>query len=50
MANEVIKAIQRNQTTDQPVLLFFELIGNDVCNGHHTFDTVQIMIFFKKQK
>jgi len=23
MANEVIKAIQRNQTTDQPVLLFF---------------------------
>ena len=23
-----------------PVLLFLELIGNDVCNGHHTFDTM----------
>eukprot|EP00388_Colpodella_angusta_P034611 GDKK01033244.1.p1 GENE.GDKK01033244.1~~GDKK01033244.1.p1 ORF type:complete len:559 (-),score=100.88 GDKK01033244.1:258-1934(-) len=30
----------RNQATDKPVLAFFAMIGNDVCNGHHTFDTM----------
>jgi len=26
--------------TDKPVLLWLSLIGNDVCNGHPTFDTM----------
>jgi len=26
-----IKALKRNQTTDNPLIMFLELIGNDVC-------------------
>jgi len=33
-----IKALSRNQTTDHPLLIFLELIGNDVCSGHEDFD------------
>ncbi|GAM17791.1 hypothetical protein SAMD00019534_009660 [Acytostelium subglobosum LB1] len=32
------QTIARNQETDAPVLLFLELIGNDVCSSHHDFD------------
>jgi acyloxyacyl hydrolase len=30
----IVNALGRNQQLDQPVLVFFALIGNDVCNGH----------------
>jgi len=33
-----IKALARNQTNDHPLLIFLELIGNDVCSGHEDFD------------
>eukprot|EP01027_Heterolobosea_sp_BB2_P014562 GEZU01020901.1.p1 GENE.GEZU01020901.1~~GEZU01020901.1.p1 ORF type:complete len:330 (-),score=104.82 GEZU01020901.1:393-1382(-) len=36
----VIKSLARNQQTDAPLLVIFELVGNDVCSGHHTFDTM----------
>lgn len=31
-----IKAVRRNQATDHPLLVVFEFVGNDVCNGHPT--------------
>lgn len=34
------ESLVRNQTIDHPVLLVLELIGNDVCTPHHTFDRV----------
>ncbi len=42
MASDVVMSIGRNQTLDKPALVFFELVGNDVCSGHHTFDTVSV--------
>ena len=30
----IINGMSRNQETDNPALVFFALIGNDVCNGH----------------
>ena len=30
----IINALQRNPKADQPLLVFYALIGNDVCNGH----------------
>jgi len=35
---ENIMRISRVQATDHPVLIFLELIGNDVCSGHEDFD------------
>jgi acyloxyacyl hydrolase len=32
----IIQTLARNPKEDKPLLLFLELIGNDVCNGHHT--------------
>jgi len=32
--NGVINALQRNASTDAPLLVIYALIGNDVCNGH----------------
>jgi acyloxyacyl hydrolase len=32
--NGVINALQRNASTDTPLLVIYALIGNDVCNGH----------------
>ncbi len=40
MSRDIVTALQRNQTLDNPVLLILELIGNDVCSGHHDFDHV----------
>jgi acyloxyacyl hydrolase len=37
--NGVIAALQRN-LTDAPALVFYALIGNDVCNGHAGFDSM----------
>jgi len=36
--NNIKKALKRNPNLDYPVYLNFELIGNDVCNGHAGFD------------
>jgi len=35
---DLAKTLSRNKTTDHPVLLTFELIGNDVCTGHQDFN------------
>jgi len=35
-----IQALARNQEDDQPLLMFLELVGNDVCNHHHGFDSM----------
>jgi len=48
MASGIIQSLSRNQTLDKPVLLFFELVGNDVCSGHHTFDTMTTPAVFKQ--
>jgi acyloxyacyl hydrolase len=34
MQRDISRTLARNQTLDQPLLLFFALVGNDVCNGH----------------
>lgn len=39
----IVNDLARNQTTDAPLLAFYALIGNDVCNGHpgnESFTTV----------
>ena len=38
MADRIVKSFSRHGTKDNPVLLTFALIGNDVCNGHHDMD------------
>jgi acyloxyacyl hydrolase len=40
MADNVIKSLARNQTRDQPALVFFELVGNDVCHPEPTLDAM----------
>jgi len=35
---DLMSSIARNQSTDYPALVLLELIGNDVCSGHHTCD------------
>jgi len=40
MADQLDQTLQRDPLTDHPLLLVYELIGNDVCNGHHTFQTM----------
>jgi acyloxyacyl hydrolase len=37
MLDSIITTMARNQSMDQPVLLTYALIGNDVCNGYHAF-------------
>jgi len=39
-ALQLTQTISRKQILDKPVLLSYALIGNDVCNPHHTFDTM----------
>lgn len=34
IASSIINSFQRNPQTDRPLLVFWALIGNDVCNGH----------------
>jgi len=45
---KLVETMSRNNKTDHPVLVAWELIGNDVCNGHHTFDTMTTPAEFKK--
>jgi len=40
-------AIARNKT-DQPALVLYTMIGNDVCNGHHDFDHMTSPADFEK--
>jgi len=34
MADSLVMTIRRNPQNDRPLMILFELIGNDVCNGH----------------
>lgn len=34
MAEHIVSSLARHPDNDQPVLMVFELVGNDVCNGH----------------
>lgn len=36
--NILLKSLNRNKNTDQPALVFYSLVGNDVCNHWHDFD------------
>ncbi|KAF2078139.1 hypothetical protein CYY_000523 [Polysphondylium violaceum] len=47
-ASKVMFSLNRNQTHDKPALFFLELIGNDVCSGHHTLDTQTTTEEFEK--
>ena len=38
MADNIVKSFSRHGTKDNPVLVTFALIGNDVCNVHHDMD------------
>ncbi|XP_062500916.1 acyloxyacyl hydrolase-like [Corticium candelabrum] len=35
MANDIVKSLARHQDLDHPLFIVHELLGNDVCNGHH---------------
>jgi acyloxyacyl hydrolase len=41
-------SLSRNQTNDAPMLLFLELLGNDVCGPAHNFDEATPADVFKK--
>jgi acyloxyacyl hydrolase len=45
---DLLSSLARNQTTDQPVIFLLELIGNDVCSGHHDFDHMTTVPEFRK--
>eukprot|EP01112_Ceratiomyxa_fruticulosa_P001674 TRINITY_DN11841_c0_g1_i1.p1 TRINITY_DN11841_c0_g1~~TRINITY_DN11841_c0_g1_i1.p1 ORF type:complete len:571 (-),score=147.90 TRINITY_DN11841_c0_g1_i1:136-1848(-) len=49
VANGIIESMNRNQTIDHPLLLIYEVVGNDVCNGHHTVDTMTEPEQFRQQ-
>lgn len=36
----IVNAMHQRNGTDHPALVVYALVGNDVCNGHHTFDTM----------
>ena len=38
MKDTIIKSLARNINSDHPLLVILELVGNDVCNGHHGTD------------
>lgn len=37
---QLVNAMARDQANDNPLLIWLALIGNDICNGHPTFDTM----------
>lgn len=37
---QLVNAMSRTQADDHPLLVWLALIGNDICNGHPTFDTM----------
>lgn len=48
MADTIQFSFRRNITHDQPVVVFYALVGNDVCNGHH--DTFNHMTTVEEMK
>lgn len=38
MKDSIMKSFARHKNFDKPVLVMIELIGNDVCNSHHSLD------------
>jgi acyloxyacyl hydrolase len=44
---KILETMSRNTSTDHPALVFFELIGNDVCSGHATFSTMTSVTEFR---
>lgn len=44
-----IQALRRNQTTDHPAFIVFELIGNDVCDPEHSFDAMTPPAVFREK-
>lgn len=34
MLDNIVETLSRNQATDQPLIVIYSLVGNDVCNGH----------------
>ena len=38
MSSTIVESMSRNQTEDQPLLVFYALVGNDVCNPHPGFE------------
>lgn len=37
---QLANALARDQQNDNPLLVYFALIGNDICNGHPNFDSM----------
>lgn len=35
-----IDSLARKQSSDHPMIVVYEVIGNDVCNGRKTFDAM----------
>ncbi|KAI6649400.1 Acyloxyacyl hydrolase-like [Oopsacas minuta] len=44
---KIDKTLTRNATVDKPVFLILALLGNDVCNSHHTMNTMTTVTEFK---
>jgi len=42
---DMAKTLSRKQFTDHPVVLTFELVGNDVCSGHEDFHFTSVAEF-----
>jgi len=40
MSGSIEKSLNRNQTIDYPLLVFYALIGNDVCSPHHSLSSM----------
>ena len=45
---KIIKTLARNITRDKPIFAVLALLGNDVCNSHHSMDHMTTVDEFKK--
>ena len=45
---KIAKTLGRNATTDKPVFVVLALIGNDVCNSHHSLDKMTTVTRYKQ--
>ena len=45
---KIVKTLGRNATTDKPVFIVLALIGNDVCNSHHSLDHMTTVTKYKQ--
>ena len=41
--DDIMLSLYRNVSTDYPMILYYALIGNDVCNGHHMTTPEEMM-------